>query len=364
MAVHSKIGASSMHRWSQCPGSVRLSEGIESVSSKYAEEGTEAHALAERVLRNGAKAWAGADPEMREHVGVYVDLIQRERKGNEFWIEHKFNLDNLYPGLYGTADAVIYDAKTKTLRVYDLKYGAGLAVEVERNPQLLYYALGALLSVDLPCETVETVIVQPRCPHPDGSVRRWSIPAVDLIDFGADLVKYAKATEKPDAPLVPGAWCRFCPAAGVCPATRSKAQDLAKREFSSDLSYDPKQLAETLTWLPVLEGWIESVRQFAYAEAEHGRTPPGWKLVEKRATRKWRDEDEAAKACGKLLSDDELYETKLLSPAKVEKLLGKAARDVLGPLVVTESSGLTLAPESDKRPAAKVSAADEFEAVA
>jgi len=359
MTAHSKVGASSMHRWSNCPGSVRLSEGVPKRTSSHAEEGTLAHEVAAALLEGHS---VDVPEDMVEHLDVYTTFI-RGLEG-ERRIEHRFNLDNLYKGAFGTADAVVYNPATKTLHVVDLKYGVGVGVEVANNPQLMFYGLGALLSTGYPCETVDLVIVQPRFPHPDGPVRRWSIEAVDLFDFAADLVKFAKATEPPDAPLTPGDWCRWCPASGVCPAIRSKAQELAKVEFSPRFTYDPKVLAETLHFLPILETWAKATREFAYGEAEHGRTPPGWKLVEKRPTRKWIDENQAA---GQLAAmdcrEDEIFEKKIISPAKAEKLLGKPAKLALADLTVAESSGYTLAPEADKRPAVRKDPKSEFEVV-
>lgn len=370
MAAHSKIGASSMHRWSKCPGSVRLSQGVPSRTSAHAEEGTLAHEIAAKMLIDGHESAKGTDPEMLGHLFGYIEEIERLRvqRGCELRVEHRFNLDNIYPGAFGTADAVVFNPNTKTLHVVDLKYGAGVPVEVANNPQLMFYGLGALLSTGYPAETVEMVIVQPRCPHPDGPVRRWSIDAVDLVDFAADLVKYAKATEAPDAPLTPGGHCRWCPAAGICPSIKAKAQALAKVEFSPALSYDPKVLAETLHWLPILEGWAKDTREFAYGEAEHGRTPPGWKLVEKRATRKWATNPEAATEALRTLfivDDADIFEpAKLKSPAEIEKLVGKANFKKAESIVVKESSGYTLAPEADKRPAVRKDAKAEFEVVA
>src|SRR5690606_23962457 len=138
----------SMHRWSRCPGSVRLSEGLENRSSRYAEEGTAAHTLAEQCLRNGYTAarfvgkwiyphdeslgrWLFDGPadgryeitdEMAEAVDVYLETVRDDYKpGMDLLIEHRFNLDNVYKGLFGTSDAVLYDPETKLLRVYDYK---------------------------------------------------------------------------------------------------------------------------------------------------------------------------------------------------------------------------------------------------
>jgi len=157
--------------------------------------------------------------------------------------------------------------------------------------------------------------------------------------------------------------CRWCLAAPKCPALKSKAQTLAKQVFAPGLPYDPKALAETLDFLPILEGWIKNTREFAYTEAERGNDIPQWKLVEKRATRKWRgDQDDVLPVLRKVLHDDECWEErKLLSPAAIEKLLPKEKRDVLDELCVKESSGHTLVHESDKRPAVRLDAKSAFQ---
>lgn len=382
--AHSHIGASSMDRWASCPGSVRLSAGMENRSSEFAAHGTAAHGVAEACLRSGknAKDFIGetltadgftfeVDDEMVEAVQVYLDAVRRAYLAEDanalLHVEVRFDLSQLHDGLFGTSDCCVWQPKHRRLKVYDFKFGAGIPVEVKDNPQLAYYALGAITNLNLPAHTVEMVIVQPRCPHPDGPVRSWSIDVTELMDFRHDLIQYAKATEDPDAPLNPGDHCRWCLAAPVCPALHQKAQEVAANEFRPDLSYDPDKLAETLRWLPVLEGYAKSVREFAYAEAEHGRCPPRWKLVAKRASRKWRDEPTAIRRLvGLGLGEPELYgPPALLSPAKIEKVLGKSklTAEVLSELTVTESSGHTLAPESDKRPAVKPAAADEFSAV-
>jgi hypothetical protein len=362
--AHSKIGASSMERWMNCPGSVRLSEGMPSISSAYADEGTLAHEIAAAILCD--QPHKNASDEMMDAVNVYVDFVRSlvdQNEGATLLVEHRLDLSHLRSGLFGTADCIIYAPKTKTLHVIDYKHGQGLPVEVvedgKPNVQLTYYGLGALEATKYPCLDIVLTVVQPRCSHPDGPVRSYSFPAVEMIEFAADLVEYAKATEDQDAKRVPGDWCRFCPAAVKCPEIKTRALSIAKNEFSPTLSYDPKKLSETLEWLDVFEGFLKNVRAFAYAEAERGRVPPGWKLVEKRATRKWRDED--------LVSDIvrqkglDLFDQKLKSVAQAEKFLGK---DVflkeLSELVVQESSGLALVPVGDKRPPAKRDARSEF----
>lgn len=350
-----------MYRWSACPGSVRLSAGIESKSSAYAEEGTEAHELAAHMLTGGALPYCD-DPEMVENVAVYVDYVRDlVVPGATLLVEHKFDLSSIYPGCFGTADAVVFNPHLSTLHVVDLKYGAGIAVEAEDNPQLDYYALGALVTTKFNPKRVVKTIVQPRCAHPAGPVRSVEMDAIDLLDFSVDLKDYAKATEDPNAPRNPGDWCRFCPAAAICPDLAKRATEVARIEFSHALSYDPQTLKLALDSRDILKAWLKNLDEFAYAEAEAGRCPPGYKLVAKRATRKWRNEGDVIEHLqNQGVRPEVMYERSLKSPAQLEKIIDKK---VLAEFVVAESSGHTLAPESDKRPAVRPSAKDEFTAL-
>lgn len=367
--AHSHIGASSAYRWFACPGSVRLSKGIPNRSSVYAQEGTDAHEWAAKVLLGQATV-DDAPEDMQDAIAAYAECCTQGDGGWRSLVEHKFDLTSVYPGLYGTADCVRYNEDTRVLEVIDFKYGAGIAVEVKGNPQLRYYALGALMTCGFTPTEVEMIIVQPRCFHPDGPVRRERIHVAELYDFATELIDYAKATEDPNAMVVVGEHCRFCPASGanVCPALRAKANATAAEVFGPGLAYDPAVLAETLKSLDVLEAWIKNTREFAYAEAEAGRIPPGFKLVEKVARRQWKDIASAEQACKQLgLGELEMYgEPSLQSPAQIEKALTarklkpadrKAALD---PLVEMRSSGHTLVPDSDKRPAAKQAATEVF----
>ena len=398
MAAHSSIGASSMSRWSKCPGSVRLSAGIESKSSSYAEEGSAAHALAELCLVRGATPrtrlnwWVGRNAvgahflvqdkpephaavfahqvteEMVEAVSVYVNHVKSLHTvpWTTLSLEQRVDLSALHPGLFGTADAVIYRADTRTLDVIDYKHGAGVPVEVQYsdgsyNPQLLYYALGALMQLEKPVDDVRLTVVQPRCAHPQGPIRTATVRASWLmLDWAQDLVEAAQATERPDAPVVPGDNCRWCPAAATCPGLVERAQALAKEDFAVPDGADA--LAEAMGLIPGLEAWIKAVRERAYEEAMAGRPPVGWKLVPKRALRKWRDEREVVAALLEYGMDDkDFYNLALKTPAQIEKALGKANAGILEPYVVKESSGMTLAPETDDRqPITRRTAQEDF----
>lgn len=368
--AHSTLGASSMYRWAACPGSVKLSKDIPNTSSEYADEGTNAHALAAECL-NGE--YAGTDPvewvnggphtfdgrvitvtqDMATAVQAYTNFLRDSwQPGDHDNCEVRFDLSRVYRGCFGTADHVRWRPSTKTLYVTDYKHGAGIPVDVRNNPQLRYYALGALVQCGYPAQKVVMRIVQPRCDHADGPIREEEIDAIELLDFRTDLRAYAAATENADAPLVTGDHCRFCPAgrARKCPAIEDGKRNAVKAAFAPGLPYDPAELTRALDSRDVVKAWLKNLDEFAYAEAESGRyVGHGYKIVEKRATRKFRSDGEVIERCQeKGFKPEDYYDRSLKSPAQLEKVVGKK---VLDDLIVSESSGHVLVPDSDKRPA-------------
>lgn len=372
--AHSAIGASSAYRWWQCPGSVRLCEGIEDTASEYAAEGTRAHEFAEYCLTTSITDASG--PDAREHVHwtrdiaeavqEYLDLIwPRVTDGAELEVERRFHLTDIDEDAFGTNDAMIYYPKKKLLEIFDYKHGAGVSVDAEDNKQLLYYALGAALAKDnLPIEQITMWIVQPRCSHPEGSVRSWTITSEDLLDWAGDLKQAVARTKDPDAPLVAGDQCRWCPAAAICPANRDHAIDGARLDFTDPAELSETDLSDLLDRVSHIEAWIRSVREYAYTRAMAGDPPRGYKLVQKRPSRKWADEKGAIKYIRRRgLLEEDYYERKLKSVAQIEKQLEKDDREALNDFVIKESSGLTLAPDSDRRSAVTPSATDDFSIV-
>lgn len=385
---HSKLGASASDRWMNCPGSIRMSVGIPSVESAYALEGTVAHEVAEMMLRNALGELQRLDlpdeikgvpvtDEMIDAGQTYVDYIVaivKEHPDAEVEIEQRFDLALLHPDFFGTADCVIYIPSLRLLIVIDFKYGRGIAVEVVVNPQLRYYALGAAYKKhNRGLSAVRSVIVQPRCPHPDGPIRSDEISALELMDWSADLVAAAKATEDPDAPLNPGDWCKFCPAAAVCPAMREQALRAAQADFAEDgtlhlsdpLSYAPKQVWDMLPQIDLIEDWCRRVREFAHHEAEAGRCDPRFKLVATRATRRWKDEETLVPKLFALgLEVSEIHiEPKVKSPAQIEKTIGKKRKSEIADLIESVSSGTVLAPIDDPRPPVRPEATTEFSVI-
>ena len=392
---HASRGASGMYRWKECPGQPEFCKDMESKTSPYAQEGTDAHKLAELALTSGksAAAWLGqtigntkVDEEMAKHINLYLSTIRMDwpldrREEIELKVEHEFDLDWIVPNgkLWGTNDACLCESFGKLI-VYDLKYGKGVLVEVQENPQLLYYALGALGEEDY--EEIEIVVVQPRAPHPDGPVRRWTISQEYLLSWAESVLKPAvERTYEIDAPLIPGDHCKFCPAFAntECPAVHEHALTIAKDDFeditieSADqalpepyaLSFS--ELGLLLEKLDMIVAYSKACKAYALQRAIEGETIPGMKLVQKRATRKWLDEDQAVQRA-KGYGEENIYSRKLLSPAAMEKVIKSLYPDhsfinIFGDIIEKKSSGVDLVPESDKRKPVDINDVETFDAI-
>lgn len=389
--AHAKLGASSSHRWMACPASIRLSAGIPNRSSVYADEGTAAHQLAERALRASmsfakpisAAAYIGENEmvrgtawpvteEMADAVQVFLDAVRDTAQlGDRLLIEQRFDLSAIHPNMFGTNDACVISPSRKTLFVLDYKHGKGHAVEAVGNPQLRYYGLGALLNSagGGGIDTIVITIVQPRAPHRDGPIRSETISVLELLEWTGDLKAAAVRTMDPAAPIKAGSHCLFCPAAGVCPALRDKALEEAMADFATATITVPAspevlsdaEIARLLDNADLIDNWLSAVRSHALHRAESGHELPGYKLVSKRATRKWVDDGQVPQALSALgLEGSEIYTRKLLSPAQIEKLLPKEKRADIEALVEKISSGVNLVQITDIRSARPASAVADF----
>lgn len=390
MAKHAKLGPSSAERWFACPGSISASVGMSNESGKFAAEGTAAHSLAAYCLEHGfdAARFIGAvagpdgvdddvaavadetttfevDEEMADAVQQYLDLCRRFMVTPwEYDIEQRLDLTAVHKDVFGTGDFVAYHPETKALVVVDYKHGKGHAVEVDQNKQLLTYGLGAALRHhNRGISGIDLYVVQPRRPHKDGSERWARYDTVDLLEFRVALADAATATEAPDAPRVAGDWCFFCPAAATCVERRELAMKAAESEFGEVEGMSPDDIARILLQADQMKNWIKRVEAFAQFEAQHGRLPTGFKLVAKRATRKWKNPEDARtylEAVVEIEPDAIYVDPKMKSPAMIEALIGKKRHGEIKDLWQSISSGANLVPESDARPSLKPNAETEF----
>jgi hypothetical protein len=377
-----------------CPGSIALSRGLEDGGSSYAREGTAAHAVAEGILTGEwvpTANWKGLEslgtrlavqsvaveaggripvtPDLLAAVEVYVRFCRQladSRPDVRTEVEVEVNLDMLKPPaeMYGTGDYLAY-VPGEWLHVVDYKHGAGVAVEVKGNTQLMYYALAAycyLASRGMRFPLINATIVQPRAQHIDGPIRTVTYSVEELLDWGNELIAAAERALEPGAPLALGSHCRFCRALAKCPQAKATALELAQSEFPAATLSDATEesiasLLDTVDdWL---ENWCRAVRGEGLRRLENGADLPGWKLVPKRATRKWADEPRVLEWIKRRrLKRDVAFDVSLKSVAQMEKALGKGR--LPADLVKSESSGNTLARLVDPRGAVDAGAGGEF----
>lgn len=393
--AHATFGASSSERWLNCPGSIALSEKAPPPpESKYAKEGTDAHACLEFLLRNFAglvaarkearKRWPAEMVDHAEDAVHYILSRYDELDGAELLIETRVDASPFtMSGQFGTLDVALVEDFGRLI-VMDYKYGAGHAVDPyhrekgRANSQLAYYGLALSHQYNHWFDSVELVVIQPRAFHEAGPIRSYEMSLDELRSWHQVFRDAVMETGDPRAPLRAGDWCRWCPAAVICPKLKGDALKDAQVVFRDDVGVqavpEPRliklpNLGTILDGCDRLEQWIKAVRAHAYGVLEQGGSVPGWKLVERRATRKWRDPAITAHALTRAKVQGAYSEPELLSPAQVEKALKrcgwtkKQMTDFLEGFTVRESSGKTLVRESDKRNAVPGGAADVFDVI-
>ena len=355
---HSKVvGGSTAKRVIACPGSVVLVNKMPpQKSSKYADEGTLLHNVIAEVLDKflPVQSFLGMkyqDIELTQELIddkllpalAALDEIDPDKQ-MEFAVETRVAFGDFLPGVFGSTD-LLGRIGTKAL-VIDWKFGDGVLVTADENPQLLFYAAAAMRTPDVQwvfegATEIECVIVQPT-----KGVSRWTTTPERVKAFEQELAMAVREAEKPDAKLTSGDHCRWCAAKPVCPEMTG-AVDRALKTSLQEIK--PAQISDMLERADVLEGWIADLRALAFHMLEKGVKLPQHKLVAKRAVRRWTNEDAARAALTEHLLEEYIYDRVLISPAKAEKML-KNLGQPLPDCVVSISSGSTLAHVSDARP--------------
>ena len=363
MAVrkHAVLSASSSHRWLSCTPSARLEQEFEDRETEAAAEGTAAHALCEHKLRRALKMQSRRpvsqydSEEMETCTDGYVQFVletlaeaKRHCADPIVSIEQRLDFSCYVPEGFGTGDCVII--ADHTLHIIDFKYGQGVLVEAENNPQMMLYALGALHAYDAlyDVDEVAMTIYQPRREN----ISTWTI-TVDALKAWAKevLTPRAKLAFEGKGDYCPGAWCVFCRAAVKCRARAEEKLALAQYEFAQPPILSDSEIEDILGRLDDLTRWAEEIRAYAQdAAVNHGKQWRGYKVVEGRSIRKYTDEAaviEAANAAGY----HDIFRRTLLPITEMEKLMGRQEfAKILGGLVVKPAGKPTLVPISDKRP--------------
>jgi hypothetical protein len=381
VSKHSSIGASGAKRWMACPASIVLAErspaDVSNKTSAYAEEGTKAHNLAEAILRReiGIPLGEGdkhildevkGDDEMFKYVAQYcqpiVDLVEATPDA-EVQIEAHVNMAYVHPDLFGTADAVVFDPNEQHLHVFDLKYGQGIMVDAEENPQLLFYA--GCVFMDYMPKTITSYIIQPRANTGD-THKSWTYGVDRLMDFEGELksaigrIDHIRDTVE-GKPITAedvcvGDHCQFCPAVSICPkhlANFTALEEVIPQDGKLVEQYTDEQVHHFLSMQKPMMKWFASLEEGIESRLLDGEDLEHFKLVNKRANRAWKNEATVKRKFGKRKVTKEV----MLSPSQAEKVLGK---EVVEPYWEKPEAGVTMALVGDRRKAVNPPALEMF----
>lgn len=377
--THSHVGASGADRWWYCPGSVALSEGIpEEEAKEYASEGTVAHKLAEKVIKErisikDCKKFIGrkvkqdgfeftVTEEMVDAVTFYVfDTIlpeasllfqeayayapSQEELFRIIEIEARFKCPSIHKDYRGTIDCRIAVPFKKVI-IVDFKYGAGVPVYAEENLQALYYAAPSVIEDDV--QSAKIIIVQPRMPH---RKTVWEADKGRLDQFISDVGGRISATEQPNAALkATEKGCKWCRAKVICPEQKKVISLAAQKDFDSitegvlphPQTLSNEQIKYILSTEKIVTAFYKAVWEYALSQAKAGNILEGYELVEKLGDRKWVDEDKVKAILEPSYEKDIFTPNKLLSVAQMEKLIGKPEMKRVESLIERPITGVAL----------------------
>lgn len=378
-----EIRPSGADTWMVCQGSPALVEKLidegkipAEETSEYASLGTAAHTLGQICLEDGStpRDHEGemitadgkefeVDDNMIHAVEAYVEDVRRKAYGKRLMVEAVVPVGHLtrQQGQTGQADSIIISKKGKTtLEIDDYKHGQGIEVFAEKNRQMLIYACGVVSKMlgnkKLP-ERITLTIHQPRIKSAPDS---WTVSLANVKKFGRKAIAAAKRARslKPGEGLKPGPkQCQWCKAKPFCDALHGQVamvfDDIDDMTDTVQLPEEYKELSARYMRLPLVEMWAKSVKETVHGLLDRGERVPDLKLVPgRRGNRAWGDEKEATAALQKLrLRKDQMFDQKLISPAKVESLLTDRQMSRLNEagLIVQSEGKPTVAPSDDPR---------------
>ncbi len=365
MRNHALLSASSSKRWLNCPPSAKLCAEVEDTTSEYAKEGTDAHELCEYKVKqmlgiemqDPTERLSYYNEEMERCASDYASYIMEILEDTKNYckdplvlIEQKLDFSRFVPDGFGTGDCLII--ADKTLYIIDFKYGKGVEVDSEDNPQMMCYAIGALELFDklYDIENVCMVIYQPRIENISASM----MSVTELYDWAENTLKpIAELAYEGKGEFKVGDHCQFCKIKATCRKRAEYNMELAKYDFEEPAELTDAEISSILIKSSDLVSWVSDIKEYALNQAILGKDYPNLKLVEGRSNRKYLNEDEAAKAV--IAAGYDPYEKKLLGITSMTSLLGKTKfNEVLGNLIYKPQGKPTLVLESDKRPAMKI----------
>lgn len=360
--VHATLSASSAHRWLNAPPLPQLEKLFPNPARPMAEEGTAAHALGEYKLRKAL----GQDSkrpvsdfqsdDMEAFTDDYCDYVMEQYQqakldhpGSSVLIEQRLDFSNYVPDGFGTGDCIII--ADGLMHIIDFKYGKGVRVNAENNPQMKLYSLGALnnysMLYDQP-EVIDMTIFQPRI----GNISTWSIETDTLLDWAkTELKPKAELAIKGNGVVKYGPWLQFSNCNAVLRVRYNQYKKLQEFQLRSPHLMSNAEIEEVLANVDELVKWANQVKSYAQDLAiNHGKQWNGFKVVEGRSIRKYKDEATVAKISEENGFND-IYQQSLLPITKLEKVMGKKLfNDLLGQYIYKPVGKLTLVPQSDKRP--------------
>lgn len=362
---HSPLGASGAERWMNCPGSVGLLRELKlppSDEPEYRRHGTAAHEANYACLTKGQDAWevvgekfnnTEVDAEMAEAMQVYLtecrSLITPDAK-----VYYEFGIDapDFHKDFYGTLDFGCVAGTV--MRVRDYKHGEGIAVDVEFNPQVMYYAYG-LLRHHPEVTDVELGIVQPRITYQE-PVKIWKTTAEAIRAWAENELKPAMDRTAMDNSLDAGPWCRFCPAKLVCPLMHGLWGAAIKTDPKFVVNLTDARLGQDYQYIQAVKFFIKAMEDETFRRLNKGDQIPGAKLVQKKANRVHKEG--AAAIYTAAFGEEAMTKPELKSPAEIDKL-GPKGKTLTREWAYTPQSGLTVALETDKRQGVKVQSTTE-----
>lgn len=369
--AHALLSASSAHRWLYCTPSARLEESLPDTTSEAAREGTLAHALCELKLRHyfftadfGKRKYNAAvkklqkDPlwqaEMDRNTDVYLDYIRSTAlampAAPTVRIEQQVDYSAYAKDGFGTADCLLLGGNTLT--IIDFKYGRGVRVDAEENPQLSLYALGVYEAYKLlyNIQDIKLVVVQPRLDN----ISEWTITLQELLTFGVFVKSRAELAYKGGGDYAPSPeTCRFCRAGATCRARSDHNVKLAFGVGEMPPLISDAEVGDRLSKLEDVANYQKALQEYALSRCLEGAKINGWKAVKGRSTRAWTDQDAALEALQDAGIDHAvLYNQVPLTLAQIEKTLGsKKMGELVGEYITKPPGKPTLVKESDKREA-------------